>query len=1357
MDSTERSREREKRPLAGDRSSDIQVQAATSTVPEIVVYPSEAPSGRGRPTSRFSRMFNHRSHSDGRTYTASSLASRSLSPAIDGASSSGRSSSAHSRSASPCSGDESSQNATQANTSCASSSKKKRRILSDQNADDALAVAQNLVKGLGACASLIPNVTGLDIVMSGLAVVLDRVAEARDNAKAVQNVTDNVTELVNAVISTFEQVSGHKIHTESTTASANIAAGDSSTNLAKASAAVGAFHVSDKLYSVDALQEAMKQLTIKVDGLKEEASTITKSRKLTQVVRSKQNASKLEEISQSIRDARDEFQTRAIMRIEIVMNDVQMTLNALSSTTSRTENTLVQIDDGVGRLERQVEAGVDRITEVVRSVDQKMDDFMRDNGVQAVLDRLPHRDHAEYRSAINEAKSGYLPGTRIDLLGMLEHWETAPDQPCIFILSGAAGTGKSTVAFELAKRLDYNGHLGASFFFVRGDADLSCTTFVIPTIAYQLARSQIPLRACITEHARSHLSRGSLQNMEAQVQDLIVRPLSGATADYNPVVVIVDALDECTDQALERVPRLLHLLLGGIRGLHIPIRVLLTARPELHIERVFETVEFKSITKPYRLEEVPQVNVDGDITLFFRDKLARLPSRDLLFNSRPNVVQDLTRRAGGLFIWAATTCRTLYNNSTRIIQLIEALLDNSASSAVVLNDLDRLYLTVLRSALPSEFLNEWHENRADMERVLGALALLRDHISPKALAALLDVAEEGILSILERLQSVAHYDQSDLTVPFRPLHASFPQFLVDRQRCQDTCYYISPHIHHARLAVACLKLLNTHPGFHRNILILKDPTVSLDAIDDLPSLVRTFMPPHIQYACNHWAYHLAEADLTSALVDELIVLCSCKLLVWIEASSILGKLDASAKSLVNAQTWSQEHGLSAASELLHDAFRFLLDSFSAIEDCPENIYAGVLPFIPECRLREKYSHHAPVLLSPHNQQWGACHRVIDYASVVGSVTFSPNGRWIASASDDRMVRMFDAVSGTTLNTMRGHTSEVMSVAVSPDSQFAVSGSRTGEINMWSTASGALTKLLWLPQYAGRIELVECIAYSPDGRTVVTGSRTNIATVTEGMLHIWDPDTGKCLQSTIVGSPTYVYSVAYSPDGASIATASHDGLVRTWESHTLNPKATFSGHNGTVRSVVFFPDGAKLASGSWDETIHIWDTTSAQCTRILEGHTGEVNSVAVSAKGNLIASGSDDCTIRLWDTQSGDALAILKGHSSLVWSIGFSSEGDHLVSGSGDGTVRVWDLQAVAKQSNSQLMGHAAQPRPSNYTTLSTLVGAIDSRPSSFGYLPLVDGVFLPQVIIRHLSDVGLEMVWHGRVIGPYAVSYMPEN
>ncbi|PCH38552.1 YVTN repeat-like/Quino protein amine dehydrogenase [Wolfiporia cocos MD-104 SS10] len=317
------------------------------------------------------------------------------------------------------------------------------------------------------------------------------------------------------------------------------------------------------------------------------------------------------------------------------------------------------------------------------------------------------------------------------------------------------------------------------------------------------------------------------------------------------------------------------------------------------------------------------------------------------------------------------------------------------------------------------------------------------------------------------------------------------------------------------------------------------------------------------------------------------------------------------------------------------------------------------------------------LLSPRRPQWDACLRVIrDQGGLVRNVTFSPNGRWIVSGAVDGTARTFDAVSGTTLNTMHGCAEWV---AFSPDSQFIVSGPGNIGIKMWSTASGALIKVLRLPENAGRIQELLCIAYSPDGRTVVAN---------EGMLHMWDTDTGEYLQSAVVDEDDHVWSVAYSPNGARIISASWDGPMRIWDSHSLRLRATFTDH--TSRNAVFFPDGAKLASSSTDKMIRIWDATSGQCTRTLEGHTDGVSSVAISSKGNLIASGSWDCTVRLWDAESGEALAILEGHYSRVWSIGFSPEGDRLASGSEDCTVRVWDLQAVAKQSNSQLMGHAAR-------------------------------------------------------------------
>ncbi|PCH42031.1 hypothetical protein WOLCODRAFT_101441, partial [Wolfiporia cocos MD-104 SS10] len=281
-----------------------------------------------------------------------------------------------------------------------------------------------------------------------------------------------------------------------------------------------------------------------------------------------------------------------------------------------------------------------------------------DEESKVLLNKLSHRDQAEYGSPINVAKSGYLPGTRAEVLKTLENWATDEGQQAsIFILSGAAGTGKSTIAHELARRLDRKRRLGASFFFVRGDADLSCISYVFPTIAYQLARSQPHMRSNIIGACRNPSFRTQDHDVAHQLDHGIIIPLKSVSEHPYPVVVIVDALDECTDPELERIPRMLHLLANGLRSLAYPLRVLLTTRPELHIERAFETLEFARSAKPYRLHAISRTIVDEDIRHFFSEKLLPLPQFNEVLTLRPTVIDDLTRSADGLFIYASTVIR----------------------------------------------------------------------------------------------------------------------------------------------------------------------------------------------------------------------------------------------------------------------------------------------------------------------------------------------------------------------------------------------------------------------------------------------------------------------------------------------------------------------------------------------------------------------------------------------------------------------------------------------------------------------------------------------------------------------------
>ena len=197
-----------------------------------------------------------------------------------------------------------------------------------------------------------------------------------------------------------------------------------------------------------------------------------------------------------------------------------------------------------------------------------------------------------------------------------------------------------------------------------------------------------------------------------------------------------------------------------------------------------------------------------------------------------------------------------------------------------------------------------------------------------------------------------------------------------------------------------------------------------------------------------------------------------------------------------------------------------------------------------------------------------------HTSVVRSVAFSPDGRTLASGSDDETIRLWDAVTGTHRRTLRGHTSWIRSVAFSPDGRTLASGSDDDTIRIWNAVSGARQRTL-----TGHTSGVLSVAFSPDGRTLASGSYREI--------RIWDADTG-AHKNTLTGHTFGVISVAFSPDGRTLASGSSDETMRFWDVVSGAHQRTLTGHTDLVWSVAFSPDGSILASGSGDGTVLLWE-------------------------------------------------------------------------------------------------------------------------------------------------------------------------
>jgi WD40 repeat protein len=280
------------------------------------------------------------------------------------------------------------------------------------------------------------------------------------------------------------------------------------------------------------------------------------------------------------------------------------------------------------------------------------------------------------------------------------------------------------------------------------------------------------------------------------------------------------------------------------------------------------------------------------------------------------------------------------------------------------------------------------------------------------------------------------------------------------------------------------------------------------------------------------------------------------------------------------------------------------------------------------------------------------------------VAFSMDGRYLASASADNTVRVWDIAKFKEFTTLKGHIGPVWSVAFSPDSRHLASAGADNTVRVWDIAKFKEIKL------ADHTGPVWSVAFSMDGRYLASASADNT-------VRVWD--VAKFKEFTILtGHTGYVRGVAFSPDSRYLASASDDESIKVWDVAKFKEVTTLKGHTGFLYSVAFSPDGKYLASGSWDKTIKVWNVVNLKEIGTLKGHTGPVWSVAFSPDGKYLASGSWDKTIKIWDVVKQKEKTTLKGHTGLLYSVVFSPDGRYLASASDDKTIRIWAIDPKSK-------------------------------------------------------------------------------
>jgi len=314
--------------------------------------------------------------------------------------------------------------------------------------------------------------------------------------------------------------------------------------------------------------------------------------------------------------------------------------------------------------------------------------------------------------------------------------------------------------------------------------------------------------------------------------------------------------------------------------------------------------------------------------------------------------------------------------------------------------------------------------------------------------------------------------------------------------------------------------------------------------------------------------------------------------------------------------------------------------------------------------------HTPIIVLP--ETWQCIHTLKSHSSMVHAVTISPDGKLLASGSNDNTIKLWQLETGKLVRTLgswfSGHSSMVHTVAFSPDGQLLASGSWDDTIKLWQVSKGRQIRTLIADS-----DWVNSVAFNPNGQLLASGGANST-------IKLWQVSTGKEIR-TFTGHSDSVWSVAFSSDGEILASGSADYTIKLWQVSTGEEIRTFTGHSFFVNSITLSLDGKILASGSSDKKIKLWQVSTGREIRTFTGHSDSVWSVAFSpippiclepgGLRGILASGCWDKTIKIWEINTGREICTLSGHSNYVRSVAFSPDGQTLVSGSDDDTIKIW--------------------------------------------------------------------------------------
>jgi hypothetical protein len=485
----------------------------------------------------------------------------------------------------------------------------------------------------------------------------------------------------------------------------------------------------------------------------------------------------------------------------------------------------------------------------------------------------------------------------VAFLEFITNWvnDPNPDSERGLILFGQAGTGKSSIAHEIAGLFDKMNRLTSSFIFSRSEqSERKASYHLFTTLARHLADRYPSFKAALGKVVKDNTDlQGGTHNHRILFESLILEPLKEVHI-VGPILVVIDALDESGD-ATGRTG--LHTFIAeNLKRLPSNFRVVITSRPEHAIVSVL--IEARSVKIKYMDDTELAAETHGDIFAFFQQKLTS--------NESGGYLEALAVKAEGLFQWAAVASQLIldpparfgYSNETCINHLLGLSTNRHGQDL-----LDGLYKDVLEGYFTDE------ESRVLFRSVVGQLITSVEPLTIRSLTPLRqhahydkdsDAAVNGILSRLGSLLSnVNSYDKN---LPIIPLHTSFRDFLTNEDKSGD--FYVDVRDAHDQLTHSCLDLLlDPLDGLKFNICKLETSYLANDDVEDLDTRIDQHIPPALLYASRFWSGHLKHTYFKTDLFRELETLFKEKFLFWLEVLSLTRNIGLVPSAIANLNMW----------------------------------------------------------------------------------------------------------------------------------------------------------------------------------------------------------------------------------------------------------------------------------------------------------------------------------------------------------------------------------------------------------------------------------------------------------------------